>query len=132
MHRIVVCLFWLSEFIATHAPISEEVEALPGSDKHLHFGAYIVLSGLLMFWNGVGAAATGRRVLTVILILAVYAAVDELLQPIFDRDAELLDWAADVFGSAIGATLGSVIANGVSRWRSAETHQREARARDSS
>lgn len=123
MHRIAVCVFWLSEFILTHAPIPEQqVEALPGSDKHLHFGAYVVLAGLLLFWNGVDAAGTVRRVLTVVLILAVYAVVDELLQPFFGRDAELLDWAADFFGTAIGATLAYVIARAISRSRSAEAH----------
>jgi len=111
MHRIVVCAFWLMEFAATHAPISKEVEALPGSDKHLHLGAYCVLSALLMFWNGFRAAGEWRRVATVVLILAIYAAVDELLQPLFSRDAELLDWAADL----AGAMLGAVVAFGTSR-----------------
>lgn len=130
MHRVVVCVFWLSEFISTHAPIPEQqVEALPGSDKHLHFGAYVVLAGLLMFWNGVGAASAGRRVLTVVLILAVYAAVDELLQPFFNRDAELLDWVADFLGSALGAILGYAIARLVCRLRGAETRQAEGHAR---
>lgn len=110
MHRIVVCLFWSLEFIATHAPISREVEALPGTDKHLHLGAYFVLAALLMFWNGVATAATIRRVVTVVLILAVYAAVDELLQPLFARDADLMDWAADVVGAVAGAVVAFAIA----------------------
>lgn len=110
MHRTIVCVVWLLEFIATHAPISKQVEALPGTDKHLHLSGYFVLSALLMFWNGVGAAGTWRRVRTVILILAVYAVADELLQPLVGRDADVMDWTADVAGAIVGAVAGLTIA----------------------
>jgi VanZ family protein len=106
----VVCILWVLEFVATHLPPSEEIRSLPGSDKHQHFAGYFVLSGLLMFWNGVSSAARPRRMLTVVLILAVYAAADELLQPLVHRDAELLDWAADLFGAVVGAAVGMVVA----------------------
>ena len=117
--RIWICVFWLSIFVATHVPLPEQIETLPGTDKHLHFGAYFVLAALLMFWNGVSSAATRRRALTVILMLAVYAAADELLQLLVDRRADLLDWAADVVGAVVGAVAVSTIAR-VLRTRSAE------------
>ena len=111
VYRIAVCVFWLSEFVATHAPLSRQIDALPGTDKHLHFGAYFVLGGLLMFWNGVSSVATGSRILKVILILAAYAAADELLQPLVARDADLMDWVADVFGAAAGAVIAYAVSH---------------------
>jgi len=88
---------------ATHHP---KPEGLIGpnapSDKTLHFLAYAMLAILAAatlamrgHWSarGVGSLAAG---------LTVFAALDEITQPFFSRDAEPLDWAYDCIGIAGG------------------------------
>ena len=41
-----------------------------------------------------------RRVLLVLVLMTIYAAVDELTQPLVNRYAAWSDWFADVFGAA--------------------------------
>lgn len=55
--------------------------------------------------------AARRRWLGLLAILGVYAALDELTQPLFARDAELLDWLADIGGSALGLLLAQWVLN---------------------
>lgn len=70
----------------------------PGDDKVVHFGAYAVLGGLLQ-------AAIGRAGPAVALA-AAYGAVDELRQAsVPGREADVLDWLADLAGAAAGAAL---------------------------
>lgn len=70
----------------------------PGSDKVLHAGAYLVLSGLLTL-------ATGRPVLAAALAV-LYGASDEVHQAFVPgRYSDVLDLAADAVGSGAGAWL---------------------------
>ena len=84
---------------ATHYPKPESLVGgkLP-PDKLMHFVAYGLLGGL--------AAATlvahGRRdvgtLLRLVVVLAIAAIFDELTQPLFGRNAEVLDWVYDCIG----------------------------------
>jgi VanZ family protein len=83
-------------YLGTRAP-----GALPspgaGLDKIAHACFYGVL-GLL-------AAHGGGRLLPAIALAALVGGLDEWLQSGVGRDADLLDWAADVAGAAAGAFL---------------------------
>lgn len=72
-------------------------------DKTLHLVAYGIL-GLLA-----GAAfALGRPVDGVIRLfvgLACWAFLDEFTQPLFGRNADLLDWCHDLAGLAVGLAV---------------------------
>ena len=50
--------------------------------------------------------------LSLLAILATYAALDELTQPLFARDAELFDWLADRAGAALGLGMASCLMKG--------------------
>ncbi|MCE9544863.1 MAG: VanZ family protein [Planctomycetia bacterium] len=93
---------------ATHVSGSmlPNFKAMHVSDKVLHFGAYAMLTALV-----VAAAATLRPVqafcarrgrllpaLVVLVTLCGVWLVDELTQPAFGRQFDWLDWAADVAG----------------------------------
>ena len=97
-----VLLVW-----ATHHP--KPVDFLgPGgpSDKTLHFLAYGLL-GLCVAATLVAAGRCDRRSLTFVLLgLVVFAALDEVTQPAFGRNAELLDWVYDIVGLAVGIEEG--------------------------
>lgn len=102
---------------ATHYPNPEDfLGANAPSDKLLHFVAYLIL-GLLT-----AAAVVARRRLgwqaAVFLAagLAVFAALDEITQPICSRAAEPLDWVFDCAGIVAGIGL---VAIGATRWRQA-------------
>jgi VanZ family protein len=41
----------------------------------------------------------------VAIALAAFGAVDEITQPLFGRTADVLDWAADCAGIAVGLLL---------------------------
>lgn len=44
------------------------------------------------------------------MIFGVYAALDELTQPLVARDAEVLDWCADMAGTAVGLLVAAWLA----------------------
>ena len=75
-------------------PLEAPPPAPQGSDKLVHFIAFAALAFPL--------AHTGRFGLIPVLI----GAIIELIQPTFNRSAELSDWVADTLGVLIGIGLG--------------------------
>jgi VanZ family protein len=98
--RIVWIVYWVALFAVMHTPKPEGVHLPAGHlDKIFHFGGYAVLAGLC----AMNARRSGRQLtlkwfVAWTLILSAYAAIDELLQPLVNRDADLLDWLANVAG----------------------------------
>ena len=79
------------------------LETLPpapeGSDKLVHFMAFTALAFPL--------ARTGRLgLLPVFIGASAFGATIELIQPTFNRSADLNDWVADTFGVLFGIGLG--------------------------
>ncbi len=70
-----------------------------GADKLVHLVAFVALAFPL--------ARTGRFGLIPVLIGAsAFGAIIELIQPTFNRSADLNDWVADTLGVLIGIGLG--------------------------
>lgn len=70
-----------------------------GSDKLLHFIAFAALAFPL--------ARTGRLGLVLVFIGAsAFGGLIELVQPAFNRSADMGDWVADTVGVAIGIGCG--------------------------
>lgn len=92
---------------ATHHPNPAELVGdlagdLVHKDKTLHFTAYGLL-GLLVACTLAAAGRWSWRTLAVaMLMLAAFAALDEVTQPLFGRATELLDWVFDGLGLAAG------------------------------
>lgn len=90
--------------LATHYPRPEQFLPVAGtSDKMLHCLAY----GLLALLAGGTLATAGgwtlRRLTALAAGLVAFAALDEVTQPLFPpRAADLLDWACDCAGLAVG------------------------------
>lgn len=80
---------------------------LPGqpSDKVQHILAFVVLAALASL------AYPRARAVMIALGLATYGALIEFVQmiPALHRDAELLDWIADVIAASIVLTLFSIV-----------------------
>ena len=85
--------------IAMLWPLEAPPPAPEGSDKLVHFIAFAALAFPL--------ARTGRfGLLPVFIGASAFGAIIELIQPSFNRSAELSDWVADTLGVIIGIGLG--------------------------
>jgi VanZ family protein len=102
----VTVLYWLALFIGTHIPLRLPPGSVPeGGDKLLHFVAYLGLAYLLGLWLSVKQPMSARHYLMILLVIAVYGALDELLQGPVNRNPDVYDWIADVFGGIAGLML---------------------------
>lgn len=99
-YRRLLPAYWIFLFCATHFPKLKLATRIPNTDKTLHFVSF----GLLAFcyWKfaetfhrPLGAPFVWRTV----VVLAVYAAVDEYLQQFVNRGADWVDWLADMVGA---------------------------------
>lgn len=100
---------------ATHYPKPEEwLGPHAPSDKTLHFLAYAALAILAGGTLAMTGRWSARSALRLAVGLAAFAAVDEITQPFFSRDAEPLDWAFDCVGVA-GGLLAVALLVGVAR-----------------
>ena len=100
---------------ATHYPKPERlVGRNPPSDKLLHFIAYGVLGTLAAAALRSRGRWSGRTLAALAGGLAVFAAIDELTQPFFAREADPLDWVFDCIGIAGGILLVVTISSLVS------------------
>ena len=72
-----------------------------GSDKLVHLVAFAAMSFPL--------SRTGRfGLLPVFLGASVFGGLIEIIQPSFNRSADLNDWIADIMGVAIGIICGLI------------------------
>jgi VanZ family protein len=95
--------YWLAIFAGTHVP--PEFPGLPpaGYDKIAHFTAYFLLAGMMIIaWRYYRGRVTAWTVLAVAMLVACYAAIDEITQPWFRRDCDINDWFADMRGALLG------------------------------
>ena len=80
-------------------PLDQPPPAPEGSDKLVHFIAFAALAFPL--------ARTGRFGLMPVFIGAsAYGGIIELIQPSFNRSADVNDWVADVVGVVLGVGCG--------------------------
>jgi len=99
---LILCIGYATTLVVfTHLPVND-VPDTGAPDKLLHFGAYAVL-GLLAAANlRVRRPSSLAQGLWLWVGLAVFGAVDEMTQALVQRSPEVLDWTADIVGSAAG------------------------------
>lgn len=110
----LLVIYWVVLFVGTHTPANQmpSEPPFPFADKVAHLGGYAVLAFVA------AAAWTWRRTLYLrdylVLLsgLACYAVLDEVSQmlPAIRRNADVVDWAADTLGAAIGLAVFSATA----------------------
>ena len=80
-------------------PMQAPPPAPDGTDKVVHFAAFAALAFPL--------ARTGRiGLLPVFLGASAFGGAIELIQPSFNRSADVNDWIADIVGAVLGIGLG--------------------------
>ena len=89
---------WIASLVATHVPISH-LPDLPTGDKTLHGAGYFVLAGVFAVTLLLHGLSPRRRSTTVLIVMALYGAFDEITQPLAGRSASWGDWLADIIGS---------------------------------
>ena len=82
-------------------PMDQAPPTPEGSDKFVHLAAFATLAFPL--------ARTNRVSLLLIFIGAsAFGGLIELIQPTFNRSADLNDWIADILGVMLGIALGLI------------------------
>jgi len=104
----VTVTYWVALFVGTHLPKIPKALVKP-SDKTLHFGAYLGLGLLVLITWSLFRPLNRRQILTVIGILALYGALDEITQPLVGRHADVLDWLADLAGVAVAVAIVRIV-----------------------
>lgn len=104
---IALVLYWLVAFLGTHVPIPAGVIPRGGGDKMLHFIGYSILASLLMGLRASRGPFGWYSIIMRLIVLALYAAFDEITQRLVGRHADIADWYADLLGSVCG--LGFVV-----------------------
>jgi VanZ family protein len=113
---------------ATHHPAPQKLLGpTPPSDTLLHLMAYTALGGLVAAAMAARGGWSVRSGVAIFVPLALFAALDEVTQPLFGRWAERLDWAFDGIGLIIG--IAAVTALAVWRQRTRATPPDGGRSR---
>ena len=82
-------------------PVDELPPASAGSDKLVHLISFAALVFPLAY--------TGRFGLIQLFIsVSIFGGFIEIIQPRFNRGADIYDWLADVFGILLGITGGLI------------------------
>jgi len=106
---VLICLllYWPAIFILAHIPVPQFFHGAQVSDKTLHYIAYFVLVFLLWFAVGPDRKVKWRRaaVWCVLLVVVCYGALDEWLQGYVGRNADVMDFFADLAGALTGLVL---------------------------
>ncbi len=104
---ISLILYWPILFILAHIPVPLLVRKAGVSDKCLHFLAYFIL--VFLFWFAVrpNLKVNWRKATAwwILLVVAGYGAVDELLQRYVGRTCDIEDFAANLVAIIAGLAL---------------------------
>jgi len=104
---VSLILYWPTLFVLSHIPVPLFVRRAGVSDKCLHFLAYLIL--VFLFWFAVkpNYKVNWRKATAwcILLVVAGYGAVDELLQRYVGRTCDIEDFAADLAGIITGLVL---------------------------
>ena len=95
---------WIAALVLSHFPV-ERLPEMSTSDKRLHFAGFFLLSGLLLLSLAAYGVRHSRRIPIALVMMVLYAAIDETTQPWFNRSCDSRDFLADVLG-AVAAIVG--------------------------
>jgi len=104
---VLLAVYWITIFTLAHRPIPQWVYEAQVSDKSIHFIVYLILVFLLWFSVRPGAKVNWRKaaVWWIVLVMAVYAAADEITQGYVGRQCDFTDFLADMAGTFAGLIM---------------------------
>lgn len=100
----------------THSPRAPQPPIrFEHADKLMHFVGYLLFAAIVALAMRAAGPWTRWGRLRLAAVLVLFAAIDEITQPFFSRNAELLDWVADCAGIAVGIWITSAVAKMLGR-----------------
>jgi VanZ family protein len=104
---ILAAAYWLAMFAATHLPIRTTPVGDPYSvDKLQHVSAFAALAALLSSLAAACGLSPWKSAIGVLSCVILYALFDEVSQLFVSRrQADILDWLADIAGGSLGIAL---------------------------
>jgi VanZ family protein len=114
---VLLVVYWLALITATHLPKVPEPLEFRGSDKVEHFLAYATLAALAGWVWSLLRPFGWRQALVLLGIVAMHGILDEVTQPIVGRNADVLDWCADMVGATLGVSTLLVVQAAIRHWR---------------
>ena len=113
-HKIIIAIttaYWLVLAAVTHIPIPNWARKTGFSDKTMHYFAYFILACLLWFAVSPNKKANWRqfRPWLMLLIVILYGILDEAVQGLIGRSADLFDFFADIIGALAGFAVVSLL-----------------------
>lgn len=114
----ILLLIYLTALITgTHLPHPEELIAIEGNDKWLHFGAYFGLAFLMATRLQTLRPITRSALMAIWSLAAFTGIIDELTQmlPGINRHCEFADWLADIAGAACGLGVWWLLHDGLTK-----------------
>jgi VanZ family protein len=116
--QIALVCYWLALYTVTHIPMQRPELQGGKTDKLVHLAAFAVLGALLAItWQLSAGRLTTRSFFWVWFTVTLYAAFEELTQPLVGRTCSVWDWLADTLGAALGTALGLLL---FAWWRPAD------------
>ncbi len=88
---------WVTALVVSHIPAESLAEG-PVGDKWLHFIGFFGLASSFHWTLFAYQHPRPRRIALVVSVMALYAAFDEITQPMFNRYGDIMDWYADMVG----------------------------------
>ena len=95
-------MYWGALFVSTHVPIPPDVLPPEVSDKTMHYVAYSGLTFLVTLWLSCRRHLKLPSLIGILVGIALYGVIDELLQIPVQRNADFRDWIADLLGAVCG------------------------------
>ena len=103
--KLILTGYVLALVTGTHIPLIDPLlkDEVDNFDKVLHFSAYAVFAFLLATtWQLSSGILNTRHLVWAWLALVAFGALDELTQPLVNRDCSVWDLTADALGAAVG------------------------------
>jgi VanZ family protein len=96
---VMLVVVWAAALTLTHLP-PRDVPDLGVSDKTEHVVGFAGLGGMFIVTMTAMGLPFRKRILATLVVLPLYAAIDEWTQPWFGRSCDIHDWLADCCGTA--------------------------------
>lgn len=112
---IATIIFWLACIYMTHAPQPPDFTNVVHNDKIKHFCGYGTLVSMIYFSLWIKGVSKRNLVILILIVLAIYGALDERTQPWFGRDCDLHDWYADMCGTVAAMIFWTALRSMVKR-----------------
>lgn len=101
----LLACYWIALFVGTHTPRAVPLPEVRNADKVAHLVAYFGLAMLCALYAALRWGTRRGHALKIAGILAVYAALDELLQIPVGRTCDVMDWLADMTGTLVALSM---------------------------